>query len=91
MIVSDRYRLIVTLPQKCATGTLQLRLSNVRDHLTVPAPQNIRPTKPICTKTNLIEIREESKYDSNLFCLRVDKEWIRGLSEVCKPEIPISC
>lgn len=31
MIVSDRYKLIVTLPQKCATGTLQLRLSEVRD------------------------------------------------------------
>ncbi len=31
MIVSDRYKLIVTLPQKCATGTLQLRLSEARD------------------------------------------------------------
>ena len=31
MIVSDKYKLILTLPQKCATGTLQLRLSEVRD------------------------------------------------------------
>lgn len=31
MIVSDIHKLILTLPQKCATGTLQLRLSEVRD------------------------------------------------------------
>jgi hypothetical protein len=31
MIVSDKHKLIVTLPQKCATGTLQLRLSEIRD------------------------------------------------------------
>lgn len=31
MIVSDKKKLIITLPQKCATGTLQLRLSELRD------------------------------------------------------------
>lgn len=31
MILSDSHRFIVTLPQKCASGTLQVRLASVRD------------------------------------------------------------
>ncbi len=31
MIVSDKHRFILTLPQKCASGTLQLRLAEARD------------------------------------------------------------